>query len=114
MKFDDDRFIKLPIESYLELLGVTPNTSQTALINAVSNPKYRFVCAAVARRQGKTYISNIILPILNLFIMDLAFCSSNMYFGITIFKSVFIKYSSTINIFRYFHDIIIKFLLIFY
>ena len=60
MKFDDDRFIKLPIESYLELLGVTPNTSQTALINAVSNPKYRFVCAAVARRQGKTYISNII------------------------------------------------------
>ena len=60
MKFDDDRFIKLPIESYLQLLGVTPNTSQTALINAVSNPKYRFVCAAVARRQGKTYISNII------------------------------------------------------
>ena len=60
MKFDDDRFIKLPIESYLQLLGVIPNTSQTALINAVSNPKYRFVCAAVARRQGKTYISNII------------------------------------------------------
>lgn len=60
MEFDDDRFIKLPIESYLDLLGISPNTSQTALINAVSNPKYRFVCAAVARRQGKTYISNII------------------------------------------------------
>ena len=57
---DDERFIKLPIESYLELLGVNPNTSQTALINAISNPKYRFICASVARRQGKTYISNII------------------------------------------------------
>ena len=61
MEYDsEDRFIKLPIESYLELLGIKPNTSQTALINAISNPKYRFVCAAVARRQGKTYISNII------------------------------------------------------
>ena len=61
MEFDkEERFIKLPIESYLGLLGIEPNTSQTALINAVSNPKYRFICASVARRQGKTYISNII------------------------------------------------------
>jgi len=56
----EDRFIKLPIEGYLDLLGVNPNTSQTAIINAINNPKYRFVCAAVSRRQGKTYISNII------------------------------------------------------
>ena len=54
------RFIKLPIEGYLDLLSVTPNSSQTAIINAINNPKYRFVCAAVSRRQGKTYISNII------------------------------------------------------
>ena len=60
MNFDDDRFIKLPIGGYLDLLGIEPNTSQAALINAINNPKYRFVCAAVARRQGKTYISNII------------------------------------------------------
>ena len=61
MEFDkEERFIKLPINSYLELLGIKPNTSQTALINAISNPKYRFICASVARRQGKTYISNII------------------------------------------------------
>ena len=60
MKFDDSRFIKLPIEGYMELLDITPNTSQTAIINAVNNPKYRFICAAVSRRQGKTYISNII------------------------------------------------------
>ena len=56
----EERFIKLPIEGYLDLLGIEPNTSQTALINAINNTKYRFVCAAVARRQGKTYISNII------------------------------------------------------
>jgi len=56
----ENRFIKLPIEGYLDLLGVDPNSSQTAIINAINNPKYRFVCAAVSRRQGKTYISNII------------------------------------------------------
>jgi len=60
MAFDERKFIKLPIDSYMELLGVEPNTSQTALINAINNPKYRFVCAAVSRRQGKTYIANII------------------------------------------------------
>ena len=54
------RFIKLPIEGYLELLNITPNSSQTAIINAINNPKYRFITAAVSRRQGKTYISNII------------------------------------------------------
>ena len=56
----ESRFIKLPIEGYMDLLGIQPNSSQTAIINAVNNPKYRFVCAAVSRRQGKTYISNII------------------------------------------------------
>ncbi len=60
MQFDDDRFIKLPIEGYMELLGIEPNTSQNAIINAINNPKYRFLCAAISRRQGKTYISNII------------------------------------------------------
>jgi len=56
----ESRFIKLPITEYLELLGIEPNTSQRAIINAINNPKYRFVCAAISRRQGKTYISNII------------------------------------------------------
>ena len=56
----ESRFIKLPIMEYLELLGIEPNTSQKGIINAINNPKYRFVCAAISRRQGKTYISNII------------------------------------------------------
>ena len=56
----ETRFIKLPIDGYLNLLNITPNSSQTAIINAINTDKYRFVCAAVSRRQGKTYISNII------------------------------------------------------
>mgnify|MGYP001198883896 FL=1 len=54
------RFIKLPVTGYLDLLGIIPIPSQIALINAINNPKYRFVCGALSRRQGKTYISNII------------------------------------------------------
>ena len=60
MTFGDDRFIKLPIEGYMDLLGITPNSTQVAIINSINNPKYRFVTAAVSRRQGKTYIANVI------------------------------------------------------
>ena len=60
MTFDDDRFIKLPINSYMELLGIEPNTTQNSIINCMNNPKYRFVTAAVSRRQCKTYIANVI------------------------------------------------------
>ena len=66
MQFDERKFIKLPIDGYMDLLGVTPNSSQTALINAINNPKYRFVCAAISRRQGKTYIANIIGQLITL------------------------------------------------
>lgn len=58
----DTRFIKLPIANYLKLLGAWDelNSAQLALINAVNSPQYRFVCAALARRLGKTYIANVI------------------------------------------------------
>ena len=56
----ENRFIKLPINGYMELLGITPNSTQMAIINSINNPKYRFVTAAVSRRQGKTYIANVI------------------------------------------------------
>ena len=61
-----ERFIKLPIDSYLDLLGVSPNSAQIALINTINNPKYRFVCAALSRRQGKTYITNVIGQLVSL------------------------------------------------
>ena len=67
MDFDAaSRFIKLPISEYLNLLGTTPNSAQVALINAINNPKYRFVCAALSRRQGKTYITNVIGQLVSL------------------------------------------------
>ena len=59
-------FLKLPVPPYLELLGIEPLPSQVAIINAINNPKYRFVCAAVSRRQGKTYIANIIGQLVSL------------------------------------------------
>jgi len=62
----DSRYIKLPVAPYLELLGIEPLPSQVALINAVNNPKYRFICAALSRRQGKTYIANVIGQLVSL------------------------------------------------
>ena len=62
----EDKFLKLPVEPYMDLLGITPLPSQVAIINAINNPKYRFVCAAISRRQGKTYIANIIGQLVSL------------------------------------------------
>ena len=62
----EHKFIKLPITPYLNLLGVTPLGPQIAIINAVNNPKYRFVVAAISRRLGKTYIANILGQLVSL------------------------------------------------
>lgn len=56
----DDPFLRLPIDKYMGKMGQHPNGPQTAIINALNNPKYRFVTAAISRRLGKTYIANII------------------------------------------------------
>jgi hypothetical protein len=89
MDFDtESRFIKLPIHSYLDLLGITPNTAQVSLINAINNPKYRFVCAAISRRQGKTYITNVIgqlvslVPNSNILIMSPNYALSQISFDL--------------------------------
>lgn len=62
----DTKFLKLPIEPYLNLLNITALPSQVAIINGVNSPKYRFICAAVSRRQGKTYIANVIGQLVSL------------------------------------------------
>lgn len=96
-----ERFIKLPIVPYLKLLpALDPVTNETttaweltnrpqiALINAINNPKYRFVCAALARRLGKTYIANIIgqlvtlIPGCNVLIMSPNYNLSSISFEI--------------------------------
>ena len=84
----DNKFLKLPIEPYLELLNVTALPSQVAIINAVNSPKYRFVNAAVSRRQGKTYIANIIgqlvslVPWSNILIMSPNYSLSQISFDL--------------------------------
>ena len=84
----ETRFLKLPADPYLELLGVTPLASQVAIINAINNPKYRFVCAAISRRQGKTYIANIIgqlvslVPNSNILIMSPNYALSQISFDL--------------------------------
>jgi len=82
------RFLKLPVAPYLEMLGVEALPSQKAIINAINNPKYRFVCAAVSRRQGKTYIANIIgqlvslVPNSNILIMSPNYALSQISFDL--------------------------------
>jgi len=84
----DTRFLKLPVPPYLELLGIEALPSQMAIINAINNPKYRFVCAAVSRRQGKTYIANIIgqlvslVPGSNILIMSPNYALSQISFDL--------------------------------
>jgi hypothetical protein len=84
----EERFIKLPISHYLGLLGVEPIKSQVALINAINSPDYRFVVAALSRRQGKTYISNIIgqlvalVPNINVLIMSPNYALSQISFDL--------------------------------
>ena len=83
-----DKFLKLPVEPYMDLLGIEALPSQVAIINAINSPKYRFVCAAVSRRQGKTYIANIIgqlvslVPGSNILIMSPNYALSQISFDL--------------------------------
>lgn len=97
--YGTNRFIKLPIAKYLQLLPARDpitnelsntfeqlNRPQIALINAINDPRFRFVCAALSRRLGKTYISNIIaqlvllVPGCNVLIMSPNFSLSSISF----------------------------------
>ena len=83
-----DRFLKVPAPSYLEMLNIDPLPSQMAMVNAVNNPKYRFIVAALSRRQGKTYIANIIgqlvtlIPNCNVLIMSPNYSLSQISFDL--------------------------------
>jgi phage terminase large subunit len=86
-----DPFIKLPISLYMNEIegfyGFTePLPSQIGIINAVN--KYRFVVAAISRRQGKTFIANIIgqivalVPGSNILIMSPNYSLSQISFDL--------------------------------
>ena len=84
----ETRYLKLPIKPYLDLLEVSPLPSQVAIINAVNSPKYRFISAAISRRQGKTYIANIVgqlvslVPASNILIMSPNYALSQISFDL--------------------------------
>lgn len=52
-----ERFLKLPIDNYLNLLGITPSEPQIAVINAINDSNYRFIVACLSRRVGKSFIA---------------------------------------------------------
>lgn len=54
-----NEFLKVPAKPYLELLEIEPVEPQIALLNALNNPKYRFITGALSRRLGKTFIANV-------------------------------------------------------
>ena len=61
VNFDlDSRFLKLPVDGYLDAISIDPIAPQIALVNAVNDPRFRFIVACLSRRVGKTFISNII------------------------------------------------------
>lgn len=61
-----DRYLKLPVRNYLDLIEITPIPPQIALINAINDPRHRYITACLARRTGKTFISNVIAQLVAL------------------------------------------------
>ena len=58
--FGEDAFLKLPVDVYMAEMGMEPIAPQLAVVNGINNPKYRFGCAALSRRTGKTFIANVV------------------------------------------------------
>jgi len=58
--FQEDSFIKLPVDMYMKEMDMEPIPPQMAVVNGINNPKYRFGVAALSRRTGKTFIANVI------------------------------------------------------
>lgn len=56
-----ERFLKFDMERYLELDGIEPIEPQIAMINAINDPKVRYVTAVLSRRTGKTFMGNKIV-----------------------------------------------------
>ncbi|BAV81307.1 terminase large subunit [Vibrio phage VCPH] len=56
----EERFLKFNIKKFLEIEGITPNGPQVAMINAINDPKVRYVTSVLGRRTGKTFMGNVI------------------------------------------------------
>ncbi len=56
----NERFLKLPFDNVLDVHKIEPIPPQIAVVNAINDPLYRFIVAALSRRTGKTFIANLI------------------------------------------------------
>lgn len=52
-----DRFFQLPVENYLDVIGVEPNKVQVGIINQLNDPRCRYLTCCVSRRVGKSFIA---------------------------------------------------------
>lgn len=52
----DQRFFQLPVENYLDVIGVEPNKVQIQIINQLNDPRCRYLTCCVSRRVGKSFI----------------------------------------------------------
>jgi len=86
--YGKDAFMRVPVDRYLKKLEIDPLPSQKAIINAANNPKYRFIVAALSRRQGKTFIANVIgqvvslVPASNILVMSPNYSLSTISFDL--------------------------------
>lgn len=53
----NERFFALDIQNLLDLEQIEPNEPQIAIVNAVNDPRHRFVTACISRRVGKSFIA---------------------------------------------------------
>jgi len=57
----DTRFLKVPIQNLLKIMGIQLNGPQMWLVNAINSPDIRFITCNYSRRLGKTFASNLVL-----------------------------------------------------
>jgi phage terminase large subunit len=55
-----ESFLRIPVANLLQEMKIEPIAPQIAFLNAVNNPKYKFITSTMSRRTGKTFIANVI------------------------------------------------------
>lgn len=62
----EERFFKLPVENFLNVINVTPTEPQIAIINAINDPRFTRIVACLSRRNGKSFVCYNVLALLKL------------------------------------------------
>jgi phage terminase large subunit len=59
-------FLKISVNKYTDLIGLKLIKPQIGFVNALNDPRYRFITAALSRRTGKSLIANIVGHLISL------------------------------------------------